>query len=102
MLETYREWFIGPNYAPRHNAQKEGYTAWTWGPEWQNIMQLDAGIGFVAAVLEILARPQAVPEAWRDVMFKGLKMPGGSTLAGHRERGEWVRLESAPSETLNG
>ena len=94
MLETYREWFTGPNYAPRHNGQKEGFTAWTWGPEWQNIMQLDAGIGFVAAVLEILARPQAVPKAWQDVAFKGLKMPGGTVLSGHRERGEWVRLET--------
>jgi hypothetical protein len=101
MLETYQEWFTGPNYAPRHNAQKEGYTFWTWGAEWQNIMQLDAGIGFVAAVLEILARPQDVPKAWRDVAFKGLKMPGGSALSGHRERGEWVHLESAHIETLN-
>lgn len=57
-------------------------------------MQLDGGIGFVAVVLEILARPQAAPKAWQDVAFAGLKMPGGSTLSGHRERGEWVRLES--------
>ncbi len=97
MLETYREWFAGPNYAPRHNAQKEGYTFWTWGAEWQEIMQLDAGIGFVAVVLEILARPEAIPQAWRDVAFTGLKMPGGSTLSGMRERGEWVRLESSPA-----
>jgi alpha-L-fucosidase 2 len=97
MVEQYRRFFTGPNYASRHDAVQDGFTIFRGSP---HIMQIDAAMGVVTAILEMLAHEKngeiclapAVPEEWGDVAFGNLFLPGGRFAHGVRTDGKWVDL----------
>ena len=98
MLDSYRRFFTGPNHASRHDAQIPGFTVLD---DMVDVMQLDAALGAPAAILEMLAHERdgktylapAVPDDWRDLVFEGLRLPGGRFASGVRENGLWTTLE---------
>lgn len=103
MLEQYRRFFTGPNYASRHDAVYDGFTLLRGNPR---IMQIDAAMGAVTAILEMLAHERngeiilapAVPEDWGDVAFGNLRLPGGRFASGSRRKGKWITLEVSEPE----
>jgi hypothetical protein len=103
VLDQYRRFFTGPNYASRHDAVADGLSVFRGHPE---IMQIDAAMGAVAAICEMLAHERggevhlapAVPEEWGDVAFGRLRLPGGRFASGRREKGKWVELTVSEPE----
>lgn len=99
LLDNYDKFFMGPNYLSSHNAFKRGLTAID-GLDAPYIMQMDAYCGAVAAIYEMLAHERrgkthlapAVPEAWGDVEFDGIRLPGNRIAKGKRINGKWVDL----------
>jgi hypothetical protein len=69
-------------------------------------MQIDAAMGAVTAVLEMLAHEKngqiclapAVPDEWGDVAFGNLRLPGGRFAHGIRKNGKWIELEVTEPE----
>lgn len=103
ILDQYQRFFTGPNYASRHDAVADGFTLLRGSP---HIMQIDAAMGAVAAILEMLAHERngqiclapAVPEFWGDVSFGSLRLPGGRLARGIRQNGQWIELEVSEPE----
>jgi hypothetical protein len=103
LLETYDTFFMGNNHLSSHNAFKRGLTAID-GLEAPYIMQMDAYCGAVAAIYEMLVHERrgvthlapAVPDAWGDVEFDGIRLPGNRVAKGRRVDGRWVELQEQP------
>lgn len=99
-LAQYRRFFTGPNGASRHDAVADGFTIFRKNP---HIMQIDAAMGAVAAVCEMLAHERhgqvrlapAVPQEWGDTAFGGLRLPGGRFAGGERAGGVWRSLTAS-------
>jgi hypothetical protein len=94
---------MGNNHLSSHNAFKRGLTAID-GLEAPYIMQMDAYCGAVAAIYEMLVHERrgvthlapAVPDAWGDVEFDGIRLPGNRVAKGRRVDGRWVELQEQP------
>ncbi|MCH2175433.1 MAG: hypothetical protein MK193_06870 [Lentisphaeria bacterium] len=101
LLDAYDKFFMGPNHLSSHNAFQKGLTTID-GLEAPYIMQMDAYCGAVAAIFEMLAHERrgethlapAVPEAWGNVEFDRVRLPGNRTAKGRRVNGVWEVLEA--------
>jgi alpha-L-fucosidase 2 len=107
LLTLFRRVFMGPGLATLHDAAFPGFTLLAGRPD---IMQIEAGMGAAAAVLEMLCHVRggvlrvfpAVPGAWEDVSFGGLRAEGAFLVAAHRRHGETtvVTVESLAGQPL--
>src|SRR5262249_13053999 len=91
LLELFARVFMRPGYASTHDAVFPGFTTMDRRPD---IMQVEAACAAAAAVMELLVRTTggvtrlfpALPAAWGDARFDGIRLPGGvlisATLAG--------------------
>ena len=74
--------------------------------ETSEIMQLDGTMGAATALLEMLVHQrgdtvylfQGIPEAWSNVSFANVFLPGGFTISA--KRGEYVRITSSKGGIL--
>jgi alpha-L-fucosidase 2 len=98
LLETFRRVFMGPGYASTHDALVGGLTALDTRPD---IMQVEAAEGAAAAVLEMLLHTSggvlrvfpAVPRAWREARFEGIRAEGAFLVSAGREGGRTRHVE---------
>ncbi|TVQ24005.1 MAG: hypothetical protein EA383_12565 [Spirochaetaceae bacterium] len=92
MLQTFMAFFTNEGYATTHDATRPGLTVRDGRPD---IMQLEAGLGFSAAVIELIVRTDAswwqakdmhtlsgyhiadsIPAAIPDLSFSRVRLPG--------------------------
>jgi hypothetical protein len=107
LLEVFRRVFMGPGLASLHDAAFPGFTLMSGRPD---IMQIEAGMGAAAAVMEMLLHTRggvmriypAVPREWPDLTFDGLRAEGAFLVSGERRAGRTVavRVRSLAGETL--
>jgi len=98
-LEAFRRAFLTPNGGPLIFPRVEGLTG--MGPDTVT-MQLDGGMGFTAALQEMMLHTAsgvlyvfpAVPDDWRNVLLLRGRAEGGLLVSGERADGEtrWVRV----------
>lgn len=106
-LHLLAEQFTNEGHATLHNANAAGIFAWddgslAWpdhrkGPDFHyyEIMQMDAAMGAIAAILEMIVSVRngvihiadRLPMDWRDLSFERLRMPGGFALSGRFRHG---------------
>ncbi len=92
LLAVFRRAFMGPGFATLHDAAFPGLTLLAGRPD---IMQVEAGMGAAAAVLEMLCHLRggvlrifpAVPRDWTDVSFTGLRTEGAFLVSADRRNG---------------
>lgn len=97
LLETFRRAFMGPGYASTHDARFGGFTVIDGRPA---MMQVEAGEGAAAAVLEMLLHTAggvlrvfpAVPAAWETAAFARVRAEGAFLVSAERENGATVRV----------
>ncbi|NLG26903.1 MAG: hypothetical protein GX557_03280 [Chloroflexi bacterium] len=107
LLDEYRRVFTTPGRASLHDGSFQGYTIFARRPD---IMQIEAGMGAAAAVLEMLAHTAAgilyvfpaLPRDWDDVAFEGLRTEGAFLVSAERRAGrtQWVRVRSTADSRL--
>lgn len=98
LLHTFRRAFMGPGYYSTHDARFPGLTVFDQRPD---VMQVEAAEGATAAVLEMLAHTAsgvlkifpALPAAWEDVSFRGIRAEGAFLVSAHREGGRVRQVE---------
>jgi alpha-L-fucosidase 2 len=97
LLETFRRFFMGPGLASTHDACFAGFTLFTGRPD---IMQIEACMGASAAVLEMLVHSRggvlrlfpAIPPAWDEAAFAGIRVEGAFLVSGEWRGGEPRRI----------
>lgn len=102
-LHLLAEQFTNEGHATLHNANAAGVFAWddgslAWpdhrkGPDFHfyEIMQMDAAMGAISAVIEVIVSVRngvihiadRLPTGWRELSFDRLRMPGGFVVSGH-------------------
>jgi hypothetical protein len=95
-LKLFREMFTMPGYGTRHNATGEGFTVLSGG----DIMQLEAGIAYSAAILELCVScirgrirvGAGLPASMPNVRFGGIYAEGGFRLSGKRVNGRFIEV----------
>lgn len=107
LLAAYRRAFMNRGYASSHDSQFPGLTVMDGRP---TIMQIEACLGAAAAVLEMLAHTRAgvlhvfpaVPDAWSEAAFSGLRAEGAFLVDAERRDGccVGVRVESLQGALL--
>ena len=109
LLEIFRRAFVRSGYASTHDACLHGFTVMDGRPD---IMQVEAACAAAAAIMELLAHTSggvlrlfpAVPSAWREVSFEGIRVEGGflvsTTMAARRVIEVRVKAESEGSLRL--
>lgn len=98
LLECFRRLFMGPGHATTHDARHPGFTAFTQRPD---VMQVEAGLGAAAAVLELLLHTSegvlrvfpAVPEGWDTARFERVRAEGAFLVSAERRGGRTCRVE---------
>jgi hypothetical protein len=98
LLESFQRMFMGPGYASTHDARFPGLTVMDGRPD---IMQVEAAEGAAAAVLEMLLHTSggslrifpAVPGAWAEARFEGIRAEGAFLVSAEREGGKTCRVE---------
>jgi alpha-L-fucosidase 2 len=101
LLEEHRRAFVGRGYYTTHDAVLPGYTVIDRRPD---IMQIEATMGAATAVMEMLLHTAggvlrvfpAVPAAWREAAFRGIRAEGAFLVSAERREGrtDWVRVAS--------
>lgn len=99
VLEIWRRVFVNEGRGTLHDCNFPGLTimgARDPGvrPE-REIMQMDAGMGVVNAILDLLVHERrgvhhlfaGCPQSWRDVQFDGIRVAGGFLVSGKRVDG---------------
>ena len=106
VLEIWKRAFTNQGRGTLHDADFTGLTLLGGhspfvGRTRKEIMQMDAGMGAVAAVQEMLVHERrgvirvfrGVPRDWRDVAVDGIPMPGGFMVSAEKVAGRLERLE---------
>jgi alpha-L-fucosidase 2 len=101
LLNEFRHTFMTAGRATTHDATHPGFTVFDGRPE---VMQIEAGLGAAAAVIELLAHTAggvlyvfpAVPGHWETVRFDGIRTEGAFLVSAERSAGRtrWVRVFS--------
>jgi hypothetical protein len=114
-LHWWRDVFVNEGRGTLHNAAFPGHTLiWGWprNPDGtlREIMQMDAGLGALSAVQELLLQQRGdaiallpgVPERWRDLRFDDICTEGGFRIGATREAGRTseVRVRSTAGGRL--
>ncbi len=97
-LDIVRRFFIRPGFASTHDAMYPGFTMYD---SRRKIMQLDAIMGSAAAVMEMLCHTRrgvlhifpAMPPAWAQACFKGVRAEGGFLVDAVFEKRKVSRVE---------
>ncbi|MHB0858588.1 MAG: glycosyl hydrolase family 95 catalytic domain-containing protein [Anaerolineae bacterium] len=107
LLEEQRRAFFTQGRASTHDAVIAGLTVFDRQPD---VMQIEAAMGAAAAVLELLAHTAggvlvvfpAIPQAWEEVRFEGVRTEGAFLVSAAREAGRtiWVRVLSSQASRL--
>jgi alpha-L-fucosidase 2 len=98
LLESFRRVFMNPGYATTHDARFPGFTIMDSRPQ---IMQIEAGEGAAAAVLEMLLHTSggalrvfpAVPGGWETARFEGIRAEGAFLVSAEWEAGRTRRVD---------
>ena len=108
ILREFRNTFMTQGRASTHDAVRPGFTVIDRRPD---VMQIEATMGAAAAVLEMLAHTAfgvlrifpAIPQAWDDVRFDGLRTEGAFLVSAERVGGHtrWVRILSTRGSHLS-
>lgn len=111
LLNLWKEIFVNEGLATVYLPRSRGIIAHRRNDlkkpkETHEIMQLDGTMGAATALLEMLAHQRGetahlfagVPDAWQDVSFYGIWLPGGFRLCA--ERGKVVSVYSQKGGTL--
>jgi hypothetical protein len=112
LLRIWEDVYTNEGGGTLHNADSPGHTGWIHGPffDWPDTtrkddqMQLDAGFGFLQAIVEIFVQQRgyllhvlpSIPKQWADFEFDGVLVEGGF-LVGATVRGgrvDSIRLAS--------
>lgn len=104
VLKLFERAFVTDGYATLHDARFPGLTVFDGRPD---VMQVEAAMGFSAAVQEMLLHTDAgrlwlfpaVPAQWRDVEFSRMRAEGAFLVSARRRDGV---LHSASIESLKG
>lgn len=101
LLNEFRHTFMTAGRATTHDAMYPGFTVFDGRPD---VMQIEAGLGAAAAVIELLAHTAggvlyvfpAVPNGWDEVRFDGIRAEGAFLVSAERAAGRtrWVRVFS--------
>jgi hypothetical protein len=116
-LRWWRPLFTNVGHGTLHNADFPGIAAFDNGALWhegfqrpagfREVMQMDAGMGAVTAVTELLVQGRSdglhvvpgIPKHWRDFSFDGVRAEGAFLLGGTVENG---RLREVRVTSLAG
>lgn len=120
-LRFWRMNFTNEGHGTLHNADFPGCTAWADGAlgtadfskpqDFREVMQMDAGMGAVIAITELLVQNRhdgihvlpRLPRHWRELQFDGIRTEGaflvGATVSGGRPRE--IRVQSTVGGTLS-
>jgi hypothetical protein len=99
--------FTNEGYGTLHNADFGGAAAWTDGsmhqrrkPENSEVMQMDATMGFLIAVTELLVQNRRdgihvlpkLPRRWKTLAFDGIRTEGAFLVGATVENGKTVEV----------
>lgn len=124
-LRWWKMSFTNLGHGTLHNADFPGCSAWNDGalnspdfrkaPDFREVMQMDAGMGAVTAVLELLVQGRrdglhvvpCLPKHWRDLEFDGIRTEGaflvGATVrAGGLRQVRVTSLAGSPLVLFHG
>ena len=106
VLEIWKRTFTNQGRGTLHDADFTGLTLLGGsspftGKGGREVMQMDAGMGAVAAVQEMLAHERrgvirvfrGVPRDWREVEMKDMPMPGGFLVSAAKTEGRIAKVE---------
>lgn len=106
LLQMWREVYVNEGWATVYLPRFRGLTAHRRADlvkpkETHEVMQLDGTMGGATAICELLAHRRhgtvhlfpGVPEAWREVSFANLRLPGPLVMAAERREGRTVRVD---------
>jgi hypothetical protein len=119
-LRFWRMNFTNEGHGTLHNADFPGCTAWAdnaletpdfrKAADFREVMQMDAGMGAVTAVLELLVQNRAdgihvlprLPKHWRDLEFDGIRTEGAFQVGATVRKGHVteVRIHSTAGSPL--
>jgi hypothetical protein len=112
LMKIWREVFVNEGLATVYIPRFKGFTVHRvesmQGPlESHEVMQLDGTMAGATALYEMLAHTRgglvrifpAVPEDWRDVSFRGLRLPGPLVAGARKEDG---RFQEAELRSIHG
>lgn len=119
-LHWWHNVYTNYGYGTTHNADCAGCTGWDDGSLWQpgfckvepfpEVMQMDAGLGVVTAVLELLVQCRdgvihvlpRLPSRWHELRFDGIRTEGAFLIGATVERYQVreVRVTSMAGGTL--
>jgi len=112
-LTFWKRNFTNEGHGTLHNADRSGVTAWADGALGQEgfrrpsdrpndeVMQMDAGMGALTAILELLVQCRrdaiyvmpAIPKHWRDVHFSGIRAEGAVLISATVQAGRLIEVE---------
>ena len=97
LLELWQRVFTNEGHGTLHDYQFPGFTLISAGARngGREIMQMDAGMGAAAAIMELLLQTRCgvnhlfagAPAGWREAGFAGLRTEGGFLVGAHRTDG---------------
>lgn len=106
LLRLWKEVFINEGLATVYLPKFRGITAHRRADlvkprETNEVMQLDGTMGGATALIEFLAHQHggmthifpAIPEAWRDVAFRNIRLPGPFLVSAEKKNGVVTRVE---------
>jgi alpha-L-fucosidase 2 len=114
-LEIWDRVFTNEGHGTLHDCQFSGFTLMGRGPahgdlQRPEIMQMDAGMGVTAAIMDLLLQTRrgvdylfaGAPPRWRSVGFEGMRTEGGVLVSARREDGEVseVRVHGDPGGVM--
>ena len=109
-LRFWRANFTNTGHGTLHNADVSGVTAWADGAlgtpdftkpaDFREVMQMDAGMGAVIAVTELLVQNRAdglhvlprLPKHWRELTFDGIRTEGAFLVGATVEDGRVAEI----------
>ena len=115
LLNIWKEIFVNESLATVYLPKFRGLSAHRKSDmlkpkETSEIMQLDGTIGAATAVIEMLVHEKqgvvhvfpAVPDKWRDISFKNIRLPGAFLISAERKNGKilFVSVKSLKGGSL--
>ena len=109
-LQWWKSNFTNIGHGTLHDADFGGVTSWNQNalntpdfrrtPDFKEIMQMDAGMGAVTAILELLVQNRqdgiyvlpGLPKYWRDLTFDGIRAEGAFLIGGTVRDGELCEI----------
>ncbi len=101
LIEMWQTVFTNQGHGTLHDCEIDGLTLLGAGANsrdsnWNEIMQMDAGMGMVTAITDLFCYSQrgvhhffkGCPDAWRNASFDNLHTAGGFVVSGTREAGK--------------